>query len=135
MIHVWQITLFLSWITATNDLIQSFVFEVLASNVGRTLFHQKNEIKHFQVFHSSDRNYFTVKWGFFFLSFCNLQRDFIEIINCIISSSQLKNVSLNSKLFFFRQGEILNEDILCILNIWYYLYYISSIIDLFLNWF
>lgn len=85
MIHVWQITLFLPWITITNDLIQLFVFEVLG-NVGRT-FHQKNEIKHFQVFHSSERNYFMVEWRlllFFFLSFCNLQRDFIEIINCVI---------------------------------------------------
>ena len=83
MIHVWQITLFLPWITITNDLIQLFVFEVLG-NVGRT-FHQKNEIKHFQVFYSSERNYFMVEdFFFFFLSFCNLQRDFIEIINCVI---------------------------------------------------
>lgn len=94
MIHVWQITLFLPWITITNDLIQLFVFEVLG-NVGRTLFHQKNEIKHFQVFYSSERNYFMVEWRLLFFFF-HLFVIFKEILLRLLI---VLSCSLNLKMF------------------------------------
>lgn len=135
MIHVWQITLLLPWIT--NDLIQLFVFEVLG-NVGR-MFHQKNEIKHFQVFHSFEREIISqLSEGFFFFFFffhlfVIFKAILLRLLIVLILLSQLKMfLPCNSGSFFFRQREILNEDILCILNMILFCF-ISSIIDLFLN--